>query len=98
MVRARRTFRLITALLFVAPLLHARVSESSVLDEWRGFPAASTPQSPVMVIKIAHDIRTLPAGPRKLLLADGLAHLASRDDPGQHALQAVGETLSQSLS
>lgn len=98
MVRARRTVLLITALLFVAPLLHAQVSESYVLDKLKALPAASTPQSPALVIKIAHDIRALPAGPRKLLLADGLAHLASRDDPGQHALQAVADTLAQSLS
>jgi peroxiredoxin len=50
------------------------------------------------VIKIAFEIRPLPAGLHKLQLADILAHLASRDDPGQQALQAVADTLAQSLA
>ena len=53
---------------------------------------------PATVIKIAAEIRTLPAGPHKLQLADILAHLASRDDPGQQAFQAVADALAQSLA
>ena len=98
MILVRRTFLLIAVLLFVTSFLHAQASEACVLDELRSLPVASTPQVPAMVIKIAYDIRALPASPHKLLLADGLAHLASRDDPGQSAFQAVADTLSKSLA
>ncbi len=80
------------------PLLHAQTSESSVMSELRSLATANTPQPPATIIKIASEIRTLSAGSHKLLLADILAHLASRDDPGQQALQAVSDTLAQSLA
>ncbi len=81
------------------PLLHAQASESSaVLSELKSFAAATTPQSPATVIKIASDIRALPASRLKFQLADGLAHLASRVDPGVAAFQAIAGTLVQSLA
>jgi peroxiredoxin len=89
---------LVTAALFAPALLRAQASELSVMSELRSLATATTPQPPAMVIKIASDIRALPAGQRKLQLADGLAHLASRDDPGQKAIQAVADTLAQSLA
>lgn len=89
---------LVTAVLFVPALLYAQVSESSVMSELRSLATATTPQPPAMVIKIASDIRALPAGQHKLQLADGLAHLASREDLGQKTLQAVADTLAQSLA
>src|ERR1039458_2450136 len=97
MILVRSTF-LFSAALFVAPLLHAQPSESFVMSELRSLATATTPQLPATVIKIAAEIRALPAGPHKLQLADILAHLASRDDPGQQALQAVADTLAQSLT
>ena len=97
MILVRCSF-VFSAVLFVTPLLHAQASESSVMSELRSLATATTPQQSAAVIKIAAEIRTLPAGPHKLLLSDGLAHLASRDDPGQQALQAVADTLTQSLA
>jgi peroxiredoxin len=97
MILVRRTL-LIAAALFVTPLLHAQANESSVMSELRSFATATTPQSPATVIKIASDIRTLPAGQNKVHIANGLAQLATRVDPGQQALQAVADTLAQSLA
>jgi peroxiredoxin len=97
MISVRSIF-FVTAALFVTPLLHAQVSESFVMSELRSLATATTPQMPATVIKIAAEIRALPAGPHKLQLADILALLASRDDPGQQTLQAVADTLAQSLT
>jgi peroxiredoxin len=97
MILVRCTF-VFSAVLFVTPFLHAQASESSVMSELRSLATATTPQMPATVIKIAAETRALPAGPHKLQLADILAHLASRDDPGQQALQAVADTLAQSLA
>jgi peroxiredoxin len=97
MILVRCTF-LFSAALFVTPFLHAQASESFVMSELRSLATATTPQMPATVIKIAAEIHALPAGPHKLQLADILAHLASRDDPGQQALQAVADTLAQSLT
>jgi len=68
------------------------------MNELRSLATATTPQSPATVIQIASEIRTMPAGQHKLQLADILAHLASRDDPGLPALQAVADVLAQSLA
>ena len=89
---------LLLALLFATPFLYAQASESSVMSELRSFATATTPQPPATVIKIATDIRALPASQLKLQLADGLAHLASRVDPGVAAFQAIADTLVQSLA
>jgi thiol-disulfide isomerase/thioredoxin len=97
MILVRCTF-LFAAVLFATPLLHAQASESSVMSELRSFATATTPQPPVTVIKISSDIRGLPASRLKLQLADGLAHLASRVDPGVAAFQAIADTLVQSLA
>jgi peroxiredoxin len=96
---ALRSTLLLAALLFTTPLLHAQASESSVVtNELKSFATAPTPQSPATVVKIASDIRALPAGQLKFQLADGLAHLSSRVDPGVAAFQAVADTLVQSIN
>ena len=73
-----RTLLAAATVLLALPLLHAQASESSVMSELRSLATATTPQPPATVIKIASEIRTLPAGPHKLQLADILAHLAFR--------------------
>jgi len=93
-----RTLLAAATILLVAPLLYAQANESSVMGELRSLATATTPQSPATVIKIASEIRTLPAGQHKLQLADILAHLASRDDPGLPAFQSVADTLVQTLT
>ena len=98
MIPTHRTL-LVATLLLATPLLHAQTIEPSVvMNELRSYAAANPPQPPATVIKIASDIRSLPASPLKLKLADGLAHLASRVDPGLAAFQAIAGTLVQSIA
>jgi peroxiredoxin len=90
-------------LLFALPLLLvtalcAQATESSITNQLRGLRAVPTAERPAATIRIAMDIRTLPAGLPKLKLADGLAHLSTEGDPGLEALQSVADTLSQTLS
>jgi peroxiredoxin len=90
-------------LLFALPLLLvtalcAQATESSITNQLRGLRAVPTAERPAATIRIAMDIRTLPAGLPKLKLADGLAHLSAEGDPGLEALQSVADTLSQTLS
>lgn len=98
MIPLRRTL-LFATLFFATPLLYAQASETTaVMSELRSFATSTTPQSPATIVKIATDIRALPASQLKLQLADGLAHLASRVDPGVAAFQSIADTLVQSLA
>jgi peroxiredoxin len=85
-------------LLLLVPALHAQATESSITNQLKGLRAVPTAQRPAATIRIATDIRTLPAGLPKLKLADGLTHLSTEGDPGQETLQSVADTLSQALS
>jgi peroxiredoxin len=97
MISIHRTI-LAAAVLLVAPLLHAQVKESAIikgLDNLRSVPSA---QRPAATVRLAADIRTLPAGMAKVKYADGLAHLVTEGDQGAEALQAVADTLAKSLA
>ena len=85
-------------ILLTAPLLVAQATESSITNQLKTLRAVPAAQRPAATIKIAEDIRTLPAGLPKLRLAVGLTHQATEGDPGQQALQSVADTLSQALS
>jgi peroxiredoxin len=64
------------------------------LQTLRSVPDA---QRPAVTTKIAMDIRTLPAGLPKVKLAYGLSGLSTEGDPGKETLEAVAETLAESL-
>jgi peroxiredoxin len=88
-----------TAAFLIAPTLHAaQPNESSITNQLKGLRSVLTAQRPAATTKIALDIRTLPAGPTKVKLADALVHLSTEGDPGQDTLQAVAQTLSQALA
>jgi peroxiredoxin len=97
MPRFSRTV-VVAFILLTAPLLVAQATESSIANQLKTLRAVPAAQRPAATIKIAEDIRTLPAGLPKLRLAVGLTHLATEGDPGQQALQSVADTLSQALS
>jgi thiol-disulfide isomerase/thioredoxin len=94
----RPTFLAVAVLLFGAPLLFAQVSESAINKQLEKLRSLSTEQRPVATIKVAADIATLPAGPKKVGLADALTHLVTEGDQGAKALQAVADTLSKALA
>ncbi|MGA2084742.1 MAG: TlpA disulfide reductase family protein [Terracidiphilus sp.] len=97
MMPIRRTFSA-AAILLAAPLLYSQASESAIARQIGNLRSVPTAQRPEATIKIATDIRTLPAGPDKLKLADSLAHLVTEGDQGIAALQAVADALSQALA
>ena len=95
--------RFISSLLAIAavlavPLVHAEATEGSITNQLKGLRAVPTDQRPAATLKIALDIRTLPAGMPKLKLADALCHLSTEGDAGAETLQAVADTLSKSLA
>jgi len=61
---------LAAAFLVAAPLLHAQATESAINKQLGKLRSLSATQRPVASIKLAADIRALPAGPSKVNLAD----------------------------
>jgi len=95
-----RVFNVLLLSLFalVAPILSAQPSESSITNQIRGLRSILATNRPAVTIKIAKDIRTLPAGAAKVKLAAALSNLVTEGDPGIEALQAVADSLSQALA
>jgi len=85
------------SLLAATAVLHGQVTEASINKEIGGLRGVSDAQRPAATTKIANEIRTLHAGVSKLKLADALSHLVTEGDPGEETLQAVADTLAQSL-
>ncbi len=94
----RHAFFVSAALLLSAPLYYAQVSESAITKQIDKLRSLSPEQRPIATIKVAADIGALPAGPKKVGLADALTHLVTEGDQGDAALQAVAGTLSQALA
>jgi peroxiredoxin len=94
----RRTFLAAVALLLAAPLLQAQASMSSINKQLDSLRSLSAQQRPAATIKLAADISSLPAGPKKVGLANNLANLVTEGDQGAAALQAVAGALSQALA
>jgi thiol-disulfide isomerase/thioredoxin len=93
-----RTLLIAATVLFAAPLLHAQASEQEIIQQINKLRSLSSEQRPVATIKLANDVRSLPASPKKVGLADALAHLVTEGDQGADALQAVADSLSQALA
>jgi thiol-disulfide isomerase/thioredoxin len=93
-----RTLLAAAAILLAAPLLPAQASESAINKQLGSLRSLSAEQRPAATIKLAADIRTLPAGPKQVELADRIEHLVTEGDQGAEALQAVADTLSQALA
>jgi peroxiredoxin len=89
---------LAAALLLAAPLLYGQASESAINKQLGNLRSLTDDQRPAATIKLASDIRALPAGPSKVKLADALAQRVTEGDQGAEALQAVGDALSQALA
>jgi peroxiredoxin len=83
--------------LLVLPAMRGQADEASIKTQIRGLRDLSDAERPAATTKIAMDIRTLPAGQAKVLLAAALTDLSTEGDPGHDTLQAVADTLAQSL-
>jgi len=88
---------LFAAVLF-CPYLCGQATEESIVSEIKTLRSLSAQQRPATTIKAAQEIATLPAGARKVQLADQLAHQVTEGDQGQDAPQAVADTLAKSLA
>ncbi|MDP9049472.1 MAG: TlpA family protein disulfide reductase, partial [Acidobacteriota bacterium] len=93
----QRNILLIALVLLAAPAMRGQASEASIKEQIGGLRDLSDVERPAATTKIAMDIRTLPAGMPKLKLADAVTHLSTEGDPGHDTLQAVADTLAQSL-
>jgi thiol-disulfide isomerase/thioredoxin len=89
---------LAAALLVAAPLLLADSAESASTNQLKNLRSVPTDKRPAATLKLALDIRALPAGQSKLRLADALCHLSTEGDAGHDTLQAVADTLAKSLA
>jgi len=83
--------------LTTSPFLHAD-NTSKIEDRMRGLRSLPEAERPAATTQLAEQIRALSPGMQKLKLADGLAHLVTEGDQGQDTIQAVADTLRQSLS
>jgi peroxiredoxin len=55
-------------------------------------------QRPAMIVQVAKDINTLPAGASRVKLATSLVQIASAGETGHDALQAAADSLAQALA
>ena len=94
---AQRIF-LAAAVLFAAPYLFAQVSEADIVSQIKTLRSLDAVQRPLTTIKLALEVRTLPAGLSKVKLADAIANLVTEGDQGQDALQTAADTLTKALA
>lgn len=75
----------------------ADATEASIQKDLAKIRDVPDAQRPAETVKLAMEIRALPPGPSKLKLADALEHTSTEGDFGHDTLQAVADTLAQSL-
>jgi thiol-disulfide isomerase/thioredoxin len=93
----RRSFFVIAMLLFGTIPLRAQATEASLTQRIESLREVPDATRPAVTTQLAIDIRALPAGVSKVKLADALTDLSTEGDPGHDTLQAVADTLAQSL-
>lgn len=89
---------IVACFLLAAPLARAQADESTITNQIKSLRGLSVTERPLLTIKIATEVRALPPGIPKVHLADALAHLVTEGDQGMDALQAVADTLTQSIT
>jgi thiol-disulfide isomerase/thioredoxin len=93
-----RTLLTTATVFFTAPLLYAQASEQDIISQLRNLRSLSAEQRPVATIKLANEVRSLPASQKKVSLADALANLVTEGEQGADARQAVADALTQALA
>lgn len=93
-------FRVVVAamLLCVAPCLTAQATDDAILSGIKSLRSLSAEQRPVETVKLAREVDALPAGEKKLELADYLCQLVTEGDQGKATIQAVADTMAKALS
>jgi len=72
--------------------------EKPIAEQIKGLRALPDARRGAVTKQLALDIRALPAGQGKLMLADSLANLSTEGDFGKQTLQEVAVTLSATLT
>lgn len=93
-----KIYLLVAAVLVGAPIARSAIKPSEIENQLKGLRSVASDQRPAVIVKLATDIRSLPAGAQKVGYADALSHLVTEGDPGHDALQAVADTLSAALT
>jgi peroxiredoxin len=93
-----KIYLFVAALLAAAPIARGDVKSPEIEKQLKGLRSVALDQKPAVIVKLAADIRALPAGAQKVAYADGLSHLVTEGDPGHDALQATADTLSAALT
>jgi thiol-disulfide isomerase/thioredoxin len=97
MLPVRRTLLCAAALFALPALVHAD-NQSKIVSRMQNLRSLSATERPAATVQLATDIRAMPPSQDKVRLADSLAHLVTEGDQGQDTIQAVADTLRQSLA
>src|SRR5579859_2170166 len=94
------THRVVAAVmaLWIAPFLLAQTTDDAILAGIKGLRSLSAEQRPVETVNLAHEVDALPAGEKKLELADYLCQLVTEGDQGKATIETVADTLAKALS
>jgi thiol-disulfide isomerase/thioredoxin len=92
-----KIYLFVAAVLVAAPIARG-AKPSEIESQLKGLRSVATDQKPAVIVQLATDIRSLPAGAQKVGYADALSHLVTEGDSGHDALQAVADTLSAALT
>lgn len=95
---SRKVCLFVAAVLVAAPIARGGNKPSEIESQLKGLRSVASDQKPAVIVKLATDIRSLPAGAQKVGYADALSHLVTEGDPGHDALQAAADTLSAALT
>lgn len=93
-----KIYLFVAVLLAAAPIARGDVKSPEIEKQLKGLRSVALDQKPAVIVKLATDIRALPAGAQKVSYADALSHLVTEGDPGHDALQAAADTLSAALT
>jgi peroxiredoxin len=97
-MRSLKIYLFVAAVLVAAPIARGAIKTSEIESQLKGLRSVASDQKPAVIVKLATDISSLPAGAQKVGYADALSHLATEGDPGHDALQSVADTLSAALT
>ena len=92
-----KIYLFVAVVLVTAPIARGAIKPSEIESQLKSLRSVTSDQKPAVIVKLATDIRSLPAGAQKVGYADALSHLVTEGDPGHDALQAVADTLSAAL-
>jgi hypothetical protein len=89
-----KIYLFVAALLVAAPIARGAIKPSKIESQLKGLCSVASDQKAAVIVQLATDIRSLPAGAQKVGYADALLHLVTEGDPGHDALQVLSQSAS----